>query len=61
MHAYEHLCDPKLGEILNDVATLRREKAKAMFYHGYDNYMQHAYPRDELQPLSCTGIDTWGR
>lgn len=25
-----------------------------MFYHGFDNYMKHAYPEDELRPLSCT-------
>ena len=32
-----------------------------MFQHGYDSYMQHAYPRDELCPLSCSGRDTWGK
>ncbi|XP_031560512.1 ER degradation-enhancing alpha-mannosidase-like protein 2 isoform X2 [Actinia tenebrosa] len=37
-----------------------REKTKAMFYHGYDNYLKYAYPYDELKPLSCTGQDTWG-
>jgi len=24
-----------------------------VFYHGYDNYMRHAFPEDELRPLSC--------
>lgn len=24
-----------------------------MFYHGFENYMQHAFPEDELRPLSC--------
>lgn len=24
-----------------------------MFYHGYDNYIQHAFPEDELRPLTC--------
>jgi mannosidase alpha-like ER degradation enhancer 1 len=24
-----------------------------MFKHGYDSYMTHAYPADELKPLSC--------
>eukprot|EP00794_Sanderia_malayensis_P018991 gene18991-20902_t len=37
-----------------------REKAKAMFYHGYNGYLNHAYPYDELKPLSCIGHDTWG-
>ena len=31
-----------------------------MFYHGYDSYLEHAYPLDELKPLTCTGQDTWG-
>lgn len=31
-----------------------------MFYHAYDGYMHHAYPYDELRPLSCDGHDTWG-
>ncbi|CAH3046550.1 unnamed protein product [Porites evermanni] len=31
-----------------------------MFYHGYDSYLQYAYPYDELKPLSCSGHDTWG-
>ena len=24
-----------------------------MFYHGYDNYMRHAFPEDELKPITC--------
>ena len=24
-----------------------------MFYHGFDNYMMHAFPEDELKPISC--------
>lgn len=31
------------------------EIAKEMFYHAYNNYMDHAYPADELMPLSCKG------
>lgn len=31
------------------------EKAKEMFYHAYNNYMEHAYPADELMPLTCKG------
>lgn len=31
-----------------------------MFYHAYDNYMQHAYPKDELLPISCRGVDNFG-
>ena len=37
---------------------LKREGKKLaldMFYHGYDNYMQNAFPDDELRPISCQG------
>ncbi|KAL8708366.1 MAG: hypothetical protein Q9220_006746 [cf. Caloplaca sp. 1 TL-2023] len=30
-----------------------RQEAEHMFYHGYDNYMKHAFPEDELKPLTC--------
>jgi len=32
-----------------------REKARAMFYHGFDAYMEHAFPLDELDPIACKG------
>ncbi|TMW59473.1 hypothetical protein Poli38472_004542 [Pythium oligandrum] len=32
-----------------------RDKARDMFYHGYQSYMEHAFPWDELKPLSCEG------
>jgi len=35
-----------------------REAAKEMFYHSYDSYLQHAFPKDELAPISCKGHDT---
>jgi mannosidase alpha-like ER degradation enhancer 2 len=31
-----------------------------MFHWAYDGYLEHAYPYDELRPLSCDGVDTWG-
>lgn len=31
-----------------------------MFYHGFDNYMDYAFPLDELRPMSCTGEDSLG-
>uniref|UniRef100_A0AC35G1W1 Alpha-1,2-Mannosidase n=1 Tax=Panagrolaimus sp. PS1159 TaxID=55785 RepID=A0AC35G1W1_9BILA len=37
-----------------------RDKVKAMFYHAYNGYLDNAYPLDELKPLTCTGMDTWG-
>ncbi|GFN81159.1 alpha-1,2-mannosidase [Plakobranchus ocellatus] len=35
-------------------ATLR-EKSLEMFDHAFGAYMEHAYPADELMPLSCKG------
>lgn len=32
-----------------------------MFEHAYHGYMKYAYPYDELRPLTCDGVDTWGR
>ncbi|KAJ3180502.1 alpha mannosidase-like protein [Geranomyces variabilis] len=32
-----------------------RDKVKEQFNHGYDNYMTHAFPHDELNPVTCTG------
>ncbi|CAJ0565963.1 unnamed protein product, partial [Mesorhabditis spiculigera] len=37
-----------------DKAALKQE-AYDMFMHGYRSYMKHAYPADELMPLSCKG------
>jgi len=31
-----------------------------MFQHSYNSYLENAYPYDELRPLSCDGVDTWG-
>ena len=31
-----------------------------MFHHAYDNYMTHAFPHDELKPLSRTWTDSLG-
>ncbi|TQD76937.1 hypothetical protein C1H46_037530 [Malus baccata] len=35
-----------------------REKVRKMFYHAYDNYMIHAFPHDELKPLSKSFTDS---
>lgn len=32
-----------------------KDMAKEMFYFGYDNYMKHAFPADELNPIDCNG------
>lgn len=33
-----------------------REETVAMFYHGFDNYMDIAFPEDELRPVSCVPL-----
>jgi len=30
-------------------------KTREMFTFGYDNYMKYAFPKDELNPILCTG------
>ncbi|KAK7895621.1 hypothetical protein WMY93_020946 [Mugilogobius chulae] len=35
--------------------TVIRDQVIEMFDHAYGNYMKHAYPADELMPLSCKG------
>ncbi|XP_042484445.1 alpha-mannosidase I MNS5-like [Macadamia integrifolia] len=35
-----------------------REKVRKMFYHAYNNYMTHAFPHDELKPLTKTFTDS---
>ncbi|XP_050426845.1 ER degradation-enhancing alpha-mannosidase-like protein 2 [Adelges cooleyi] len=37
-----------------------RSEVKEMFEHAYYGYMHNAYPYDELRPLTCDGVDTWG-
>ncbi|XP_022656999.1 ER degradation-enhancing alpha-mannosidase-like protein 2 [Varroa jacobsoni] len=37
-----------------------RERVRTTFTHAYDSYMRHAFPLDELRPLSCDGFNTWG-
>lgn len=37
-----------------------RAEVQELFYHAYNGYLNYAYPLDELQPLTCRGVDTWG-
>ncbi|KAG0379647.1 alpha mannosidase-like protein [Mortierella sp. AD032] len=32
-----------------------RDDAKEMFMHGYHGYLNFAFPKDELNPVACTG------
>lgn len=44
-----------LLRVLDGSAMTAAGKVKEMFYHGFDGYMKHAFPLDELAPLSCRG------
>lgn len=33
--------------------VIHRQETERMFYHGYENYLDHAFPDDELRPLTC--------
>ncbi|KAG2387690.1 hypothetical protein C9374_001284 [Naegleria lovaniensis] len=33
---------------------------KEVFKFSFNSYMKHAFPYDELKPISCSGISTWG-
>lgn len=30
-----------------------RKETEDLFYHGFENYMTHAFPDDELRPITC--------
>ncbi|KAG8896673.1 alpha mannosidase-like protein, partial [Tulasnella sp. 403] len=34
---------------------LAREEVRVLWNHGFQHYMDHAFPMDELQPISCQG------
>lgn len=38
-----------------DNRLFMKSKVRDMFYFGYNNYMKHAFPLDELNPIYCTG------
>jgi hypothetical protein len=43
------------GAVWNEARAdqFHRKETEDLFYHGYENYMTHAFPEDELRPLSC--------
>ncbi|KAI9179558.1 hypothetical protein H9P43_004886 [Blastocladiella emersonii ATCC 22665] len=40
--------------------TVARAMVKEMFFHGWNSYLTHAWPHDELAPLTCRGIKAQG-
>ncbi|XP_026437314.1 alpha-mannosidase I MNS4-like [Papaver somniferum] len=43
-----------------DEAKQLRDELRGMFYHAFNGYMDHAFPLDELRPLTCKGEDSLG-
>ncbi|EJT97632.1 hypothetical protein DACRYDRAFT_59015 [Dacryopinax primogenitus] len=37
------------------MGAVRRDQVRDLWYHGFDAYMNNAFPFDELQPLTCHG------
>ena len=35
-----------------------QERVEAVFNHAFDGYMAHAFPKDELKPLTATGTNS---
>uniref|UniRef100_A0A6N2LH79 Alpha-1,2-Mannosidase n=1 Tax=Salix viminalis TaxID=40686 RepID=A0A6N2LH79_SALVM len=52
--------DPSLSHFDSAKKKQMREKVRKMFYHAYENYMTHAFPHDELKPLSRSFTDSLG-
>lgn len=47
--------ESKYGSFSEELRIKMLDQAREMFYFGYDNYMKHAFPKDELNPILCTG------
>ncbi|KAH3746207.1 ER degradation-enhancing alpha-mannosidase 3 [Pelomyxa schiedti] len=52
----ENSRERRLGELF-DAPSLGslRERVRSLYIHGWDSYMLHAFPADELCPLACIG------
>ncbi|QIW98738.1 hypothetical protein AMS68_004256 [Peltaster fructicola] len=46
-------CATLVRGMTNDEIKTLRQDTRNLFYHGYTNYMTHAFPEDELKPISC--------
>ncbi|KAJ7558268.1 hypothetical protein O6H91_04G031400 [Diphasiastrum complanatum] len=61
-----HIPSIRVGQHVSAAATSSfeasqlRDEVRKMFYHSFNGYMEHAFPFDELRPLSCTGEDSLG-
>lgn len=53
-------CQPYVPILTIEERAQYKAKIKSMFYHSYDSYLEHASGFDELMPISCSGMNTWG-
>ncbi|XP_049844612.1 ER degradation-enhancing alpha-mannosidase-like protein 1 isoform X2 [Schistocerca gregaria] len=47
--------ESKYGAFPEKLRLQMLEESKKMFYFAYENYMEYAFPMDELNPIMCTG------
>lgn len=47
--------DLKYEKLSVEEVRIAREQSREMFYFGYENYLKHAFPMDELDPIHCVG------
>lgn len=47
--------DRKYGSFPEKLRLQMVEESRRMFQFGYDSYMKYAFPKDELNPIYCTG------
>lgn len=45
----------KYGSFNESLRLQMKNEARKMFQFGYDNYLKYAFPKDELNPIYCTG------
>ena len=43
----------KTGKFDEKELIILRDETKEAFLHSYNSYLEHAFPFDELMPLSC--------
>jgi len=51
---------PSIYTPTDDQKDRLKQDVKDMFYHSYNGYLNHAFPMDELKPISCSGSNTFG-
>lgn len=40
-------------KLTNTPLSSHRQETERMFFHGFENYLQYAFPEDELRALTC--------